>query len=381
MTAIDWIIVLVAIGFGVWGYGHGLIVGALTLAGFAGGAVLGSRVGPALLEGGSESAYAPLTALLGGLLVGALFAVTMEGVAQGLRTRFVRRPAGSAVDAAGGAVLFAALALGLAWVFGAVALHTPGARDLRTTVQESAILRRLNDLLPPSGPVLNVLNRIDPTPQVRGPEARVAAPDAKIARDPEVRAAGDAVVRVLGTACGLGVAGSGWVAEPGLVVTNAHVVAGQDDTTVTTLGGTELDATPVHYEPRNDVAVLAVDGLDAPALPFGEPRSRTEAAVLGYPENGPLTISPARLGRTGTALSQDSYGRGPVERLMTPFRAAVRSGNSGGPVVDGDGRVLTTVFAAAVGSRKQSGLGVPNEIAQRALDESDQPVDTGPCVA
>jgi S1-C subfamily serine protease len=66
---------------------------------------------------------------------------------------------------------------------------------------------------------------------------------------------------------------------------------------------------------------------------------------------------------------------------MTPLRAEVRSGNSGGPVVDGDGRVLTTVFAAAVGSRKQSGLGVPNEVAQRALDESDQPVDTGPCVA
>jgi Trypsin-like peptidase domain/Colicin V production protein len=381
MTAIDWIIVVVAIGFGVWGYGHGLIVGALTLAGFAGGAVLGSRVGPTLLEGGSESPYAPLTALLGGLILGALFAVTMEGLAQGLRTRFVRRPAGGVVDAVGGSVLFAALALGLAWVFGAVALHTPGARDLRSAVQESAILRGLNELLPPSGPVLNVLNRIDPTPEVRGPEAKVAAPDAKIARDPEVRAAADGVVRVLGTACGLGVAGSGWVAGPGVVVTDAHVVAGQDDTTVTTLDGAELDATAVHYEPRNDVAVLAVDGLDAPALPFGEPRSGTEAAVLGYPENGPLTISPARLGSTGTALSEDSYGRGPVERLMTPFRAEVRSGNSGGPVVDADGGVLTTVFAAAVGSRRQSGLGVPNEIVQQALERSADPVDTGPCVA
>jgi hypothetical protein len=381
MTAIDWIIVVVAIGFGVWGYGHGLIVGALTLAGFAGGAVLGSRVGPTLLEGGSESPYAPLTALLGGLLLGALFAVTMEGLAQGLRTRFVRRPAGGVVDAVGGSVLFAALALGLAWVVGAVALHTPGARDLRSAVQESAILRGLNELLPPSGPVLNVLNRIDPTPEVRGPEAKVAAPDAKIARDPEVRAAADGVVRVLGTACGLGVAGSGWVAGPGVVVTNAHVVAGQDDTTVTTLDGAELDATAVHYEPRNDVAVLAVDGLEAPALPFGEPRSGTEAAALGYPENGPLTISPARLGSTGTALSEDSYGRGPVERLMTPFRAEVRSGNSGGPVVDSDGGVLTMVFAAAVGTRRQSGLGVPNEIVQQALERSDDPVDTGPCVA
>jgi S1-C subfamily serine protease len=381
MTSIDWIIVVVAFGFGVWGYGHGLIVGALTLAGFLGGAVLGSRVGPALLEGGSESPYAPLTALFGGLILGALFAVTMEGVAHALRTRFVRRPAGSLVDAAGGSVLFCALALGLAWVFGAVALHTPGARDLRSAVQESAILRGLNDVLPPSGPVLNILNRIDPTPEVRGPEARVAPPDAEIARDPEVRAAGDGVVRVLGTACGLGVVGSGWVAEPGLVVTNAHVVAGQDDTTVTTLDGTELDATAVHYEPRNDIAVLAVDGLDAPTLPFGEPRSGREGAVLGYPENGPLTLSPARLGSTGSALSEDSYGRGPVERLMTPFRAEVRSGNSGGPMVDGDGQVLTTVFAAAVGSRRQSGLGVPNEIARRALGDSDQPVDTGPCVA
>jgi S1-C subfamily serine protease len=382
MTGIDWIIVAVAIGFAFWGFGHGLLVGALTLAGFGGGAVLGSRIGPALLQGGSESPYAPLTALLGGLMLGALFALTMEGLAHRLRARLVDHPTWGVVDAAGGAILFAALALGLAWVFGAVALHTPGAKDLRSTVQESAILRGLNELLPPSGPILNVLNRIDPTPEIIGPEARVAAPDARIARDPEVRAAGDGVVRVLGTACGLGVAGSGWTAESGLVVTTAHVIAGQDDTTVTTVDGVELDTTPVFYDPSNDIAVLSVEGLRAPALPLApDPRAGTESAVLGYPENGPLTVSPARLGTTGTALSEDSYGRGPVERSMTPFRAEVRGGNSGGPVVDGDGAVLTTVFAAAVGTQRQSGLGVPNEIARRALAEGDEPVDTGPCVA
>jgi S1-C subfamily serine protease len=382
MTPIDWIIVAVAVAFGAWGYAHGLIVGALTLGGFAAGAVLGSRLGPALLEGGSESPYAPLTALLGGMLLGAMLAVTMEGVAQALRLRAIRGRGGVALDGAGGAALFAALALGLAWVFGTVALHTPGARELRSAVQESTILRGLNDLLPPSGPILNVLNRIDPTPEVRGPEARVAAPDAEIARDPEVRAAGQSVVRVLGTACGLGVAGSGWVAEPGLVVTNAHVIAGQDDTTVTSQEGIELDATPVHYETRNDLAVLEVEGLDAPQIPpAASARRGTEGAVLGYPENGPFTISPARLGQTGEVLSQDSYGRGPIRRVMTPFRADVRSGNSGGPVVDGDGEVLATVFAAAVGGKPESGLGVPNEIVQEALARSDAPVDTGPCVA
>jgi S1-C subfamily serine protease len=382
MTAIDWIIIAVALAFGYWGYGHGLIVGALTLGGFAAGAVIGSRLGPSLLEDGSQSPYAPLIALLGGLLIGAIIAVAVEGFAQSLRLRVVRGPGGIALDGAGGAALFAALALGLAWVFGAVALHTPGAREFRTAVQESTILRELNEVLPPSGPILNVLNRIDPTPNVEGPEPKVAPPDAAIARDPEVRAAGASVVRILGTACGLGVAGSGWVAEPGVVVTNAHVVAGQDDTTVTTQSGAELDATAVHYEPRNDVAVLDVDGLDVAPLPIAASAPKgTESAVLGYPENGPFTIVPARLGETGEALSQDSYGRGPVRRLMTPFRADVRSGNSGGPVVDGDGNVLVTVFAAAVGGKPDSGLGVPNEIVRQALQGGGVPVDTGPCVA
>ena len=147
--------------------------------------------------------------------------------------------------------------------------------------------------------------------------------------------AGDSVVKVLGTACGLGIEGSGWVAGSGLVVTNAHVVAGEDDTTVTTRSGETLDASAVHYEPLNDLAILRAEGLEAPALRLAPrvPRG-TAAGVLGYPENGPLTISPARVGSTGEVISQDSYGRGPVRRRMTPFRGEVRSGNSGGPAVD-----------------------------------------------
>jgi S1-C subfamily serine protease len=382
MTAMDFVIVAVALAFGYWGYGHGLIVGALTLSGFAGGAFLGSRLGPSLLSEGSESPYAPAIALGAGLLLGAIVAIVIEGGAQRLRMRWVRGPGRRALDGAGGAALFAALALLLAWVFGAVALHTPGARDLRSAVQRSEILGALNGALPPSGPILNVLNRIDPTPRVAGPEAQVAAPDAAIARDPDVRAAGGSVVRVLGTACGLGVAGSGWVGEVGVVVTNAHVVAGQDDTTVTAQDGAELDATAIHFDPRNDLALLSVEGLSAPPLPIAQATSKgTEGAVLGYPENGPFSVIPARLGETGEVVSQDSYGNGPITRLMTPFRAGVRDGNSGGPVVGGDGQVLATVFAAAVGRKDDSGLGVPNQIVQQALQRAGQPVDTGSCVA
>jgi S1-C subfamily serine protease len=382
MTPTDFVIVAVALAFGYWGYGHGLIVGALTLGGFAGGAILGSRVGPSLLSQGSESPYAPAIALGAGLLLGAFVAIVVEGAAQRLRMRWVRGAGRRALDGLGGAALFAALALLLAWVFGAVALHTPGARELRSAVQRSEILGALNDVLPPSGPILNVLNRIDPTPRVDGPQARVAPPDAGIARDPEVRAAGPSVVRVLGTACGLGVAGSGWVGDVGVVVTNAHVVAGQDDTTVTTQDGAELDATPIHYDPQNDLALLSVEGLAAAPLPISQVAPKgTEGAVLGYPENGPFTVVPARLGETGEVVSQDSYGRGPITRSMTPFRAEVRDGNSGGPVVGGDGDVLTTVFAAAVGGKRDSALGVPNQVVEQALQRASQPVDTGPCVA
>lgn len=317
------------------------------------------------------------------MLIGAFAAVVLEGVGAAIRARIVRGPVG-AIDGVGGALLLAALALLLCWGFGAVALHTGGSqgRELREAVQRSAILGALNEALPPSGPLLHVLRRVDPTPAVRGPDADVPAPRPGVLDDPEVEAAGAATVRVLGSACGLGVAGSGWVAGPGIVVTNAHVIAGEDDTTVTTSGGEPLDATAVHYDPRNDFALLRVAGLEAPALELAEQVSKGDAAaVIGYPGNGSLTFTPARLGRTGLVASQDSYGRGPVQRRMTPFRADVRSGNSGGPVVDTEGRVAATVFAASTGGGPTEGLGVPNQIVRRALTGRLRPAGTGPCAA
>ena len=188
----------------------------MSLGGLAIGAFLGSRLGPSLLPEGSHSPYAPATALAGALLVGGIIAVSMEGLAIGARRRVLRRAGrrrGVAIaESSGGALLLVALALGLAWLFGAVALNAPGAKGLRKAVQQSAILRALNDAFPPSSGLINALNRIDPRVSIPGPSPDVAAPDSKIGRDPEVRRASGSVVRVLGTACGLGVEGSGWVA-------------------------------------------------------------------------------------------------------------------------------------------------------------------------
>jgi S1-C subfamily serine protease len=380
MTFLDWAIVAFALALGAWGYRQGLIVGALTLAGFALGAFAGGRLAPLLLSEGSQSPYAPLLAALGALLGGALVAVTLESLALGLRERLIRGRVLETVDGAGGGALIAAVALGLAWVCGAVALHAPGATRLRADVQRSVILRSLNQLLPPSGPIINALSRVDPAPSFTGPTTPLAPPDTVIASDPDVRRAGRSVVRVLGTACGLGVEGSGWVAGPGIVVTNAHVVAGENDTTVTTQDGASIDAVPVHYDPGNDLALLRVEA-PLPVLGVARDAGRgTPGAVLGYPENGPFALTPARLGDTSTVLSDDSYGRGPIRREIAFLRGGVRSGNSGGPMVDARGRVLGTVFAATT-SGPPGGFAVPNSVVEEALADDSGPVDTGPCAA
>src|SRR3954470_4862654 len=244
----------------MWGFLQGLIVGALSLAGFALGAIAGARLAPLLLSAGSHSPDAPLFALLGAILLGGILAMGLESLGFKLRGLLVG-PLGI-IDSAGGAILLAAVGLGVAWLFGAVALQTPGARDLRHDIQRSKILSSLNRHLPPSGSFLNALARFDPFPSVQGQVPRLARPNRRVARDPDVQAATRSTVRVLGTACGLGVEGSGWVAGPGLVVTNAHVVAGETDTTVQPQGaGPSYDAGAVWFDPRNDVAVLRSSGV------------------------------------------------------------------------------------------------------------------------
>ena len=380
MTAVDWIIVAFTLLMAVWGYAQGLVVGALSLAGFVGGGFVGSRLGPLLLHGGAHSPYAPVFGLVGAFILGGLLASTLEVVGLHLR-RFLRGPLGVA-DGVGGSVLIAAAGLVVCWIAGAVALQTPGARGLRRDIQRSAILRRLNDILPPST-VLNALARFDPFPSVNGPSANVPAPTARIAHDADVRRAGRSVVRVLGTACGLGIEGSGWVAgQGGIVVTNAHVVAGESDTTVQLRGtGARYSARAIWFDRRNDVAILRVPGLP-PARPLQmkvNAPAGTSAAVLGFPLNGPFYIAPARLGPTTPVITQDAYGRGPITRKVTALRGRVRSGNSGGPIVDDAGRVLGTVFAATASGGQRGGFAVPDTVVRSALAQAGGRVGTGPC--
>jgi S1-C subfamily serine protease/uncharacterized membrane protein required for colicin V production len=388
MTVTDGVILLVVVLMAVQGFFRGFIVGAMALVGFIGGAAIGTRIGPLLLHGGSSSPYAPLFGLAGALLLGGFLAALFEGVARRVR-RLLWFPGLRLIDGAAGAILTGCIGVGLAWIVGAVALQTANEFKLplkiRRSIEGSLILRDLNSVLPPSGPILNTLGRVDPLSSVEGTIADVPAPDKAILQSAGVRAADASVVRILGNACGLRIEGSGWVAGPGTVVTNAHVVAGETDTTVQVGGvGAQVRARVLVFDSHNDIAVLSVSGLNLPALGLAaSPASGDAAAILGYPLDGAFRSQPGRLGQTRTIATDNAYGD-PTVRSVSSLRGLVQPGNSGGPMIDAAGQVVATVFAEITNApaHEPGGLAVPNSVVRSELAKAARPgvgARTGGC--
>jgi S1-C subfamily serine protease len=385
MSVVDWVIVAFTALLALQGYARGLIVGLLSLAGFAGGALLGSRVAPLILPRGAHSPYTPLFGLVGALILGGLLATGFESAGRAVR-RVLPLPGLRLLDGLAGALFAGCFALGVAWIAGALLLLSSSSGPLRHDLRASTILRELDRLLPPSGPILNALARFDPLPSVSGPAVNVPPPTRGALAARGVREAAGSVVRVVGSACGLGIEGSGWVAAPGIVVTNAHVIAGESDTTVEVGGaGGGLPAEPLVFDVHDDIAVLRVPGLRSQALALGGAATPgQEVAILGYPENGPYDAQPGRVGATQLTETEDAYGHGPVLREISSVRGLVRPGNSGGPLVDPEGQVLGTIFAAATNTPpgERSGYAVPDSVVARELAAARRrsaAVSSGPC--
>lgn len=365
VTRVDWIALAIAAIGALSGLRRGLIATALSLGGLAAGAVLGARVAPHFLHGGAQSPYTSLAALVGAVVGAALLQAVASFAASFVRGGLLLTPPLRLLDTAGGAVLGAAMGLALAWVAGAMLLQLPGQTSLRRDVQRSAVLRRLNEIAPPSS-VLRALNRVDPFQAIAGPQPPSTPPNTRVLASATVRQARASVVRIVATACGLGVEGSGWVAKPHVVVTAAHVVAGAKGITA---NGHAAQALVV--DRRNDVAVLRVPGLRAPALLIADPVDGGSVAILGYPENGPFDARAGRVGVTSDVLVDG------VLREITAVSGLVRHGNSGGPAVDAAGRVESTIFAARVGTR--AGYGIPAAPVRADLAKARRPVSTGAC--
>ena len=275
MGSVDLIVIAWVVMSAVLGARRGLVANVLGLAGFAIGALLGARLAPHLLSGGSQSTWLPMASLIGALIGGSAAQAVTGSVAAMLRGRLLHGPLRLA-DTAGGFVAGAAFGLAVAWLVAVVALAQP-TLGLRRDVQGSTVLPALlRDV--PADEVLHALARFDPLPVLPSIADRaLPPPDPSVLHSIPARRDSRSVVRIEGTACGLDIQGSGWVLRPGIVVTNAHVIAGEQDAQVEAPGGVSLTGVPIAVDAGNDVALLRVAGLHPPPLQLS-PR-RPQAAT------------------------------------------------------------------------------------------------------
>ena len=371
---IDLILIALTLGVIVWGYWRGFSAEGLILLGFAGGALVGSRVAPLILEDGLRDSFAPVLALPGAVLFGAVAATVLERLVLGARHTFVRRPL---FDGLAGGLVAGCLVLVVIWIAAAAATKVDGLSD---AVADSEVVDSLNGVIPPPGPVVTPKDEPrDRLPIIAGPPVRVGAPTLGIKRDADVRSAARSVAKITASGCGHTHSGSGWIAGSGILATNAHVVRRSETVRVQMEGrGPRHDAEVIWYDDENDIALLRTPGVGGkPALPLDvDARPGTPSAVLGFPGGGPYTVTPARLGRTAR-LSGRRVEKQFIKRRVTSLRGPVRQGNSGGPVVDAEGRAVTMVFAGSEGGH--GSYGVPLALVRSALRRAGPPVDSGDC--
>lgn len=365
MNRVDWIAAAVIAIAALAGLRRGLVATALSLGGLALGAAIGSRLAPHVLHDASSSPYTSLAALVGAL-IGALVVQSLASMAGSIaRGGLSVLPPLRMLDAAGGLVVGGAMGLCLVWVAGAALLQIPGQKSLRSEVQQSRIVRQLDEVVSPNR-LFGRFAQLSPFELITGPSLPAGQAAPGIVYAPGVTQARLGVVRIVATACGRGIEGSGWVARPHVVVTAAHVIAGASG-----IDANGYQAVTVYVDRTEDVAVLRVARLQANVLPLVDPHPGDSVAILGYPGDGGLDVQPGVVGDTGDVLSDGAL------RQVTALGGLIRHGNSGGPAVNAAGQVEATVFAEHVAGG--GGYGVPAAPVRVALAHARGPVSTGSC--
>ncbi|MBP2365016.1 S1-C subfamily serine protease [Pseudonocardia parietis] len=396
---VDVVVVILALLAAASGWRHGVAVALLSFLGVLTGAVLGLRVAP-LLAGQVESQQAKV--LLG---IGAVVLLVALGEATGVYLgRFIRdrirREGTLKVDSTLGAGVQAVAVVVAAWLI-ALPLASTSFATLTSGLRDSQVLAAVDGVMPDAARELPAELRqiLDDSgfpnvvsPFSRTPVAAVGPPDSNLAQDPVVTEVRDRVLKVRGRApsCRRALEGTAFVVAPQRVMTNAHVVAGTSSTTVevTTASGRtrRLDAEVIHYDPQVDVAVLDVPELEEEPLRFTPDPARVgdDVIIVGYPLDGPYTVTPGKVRERIRLRGPDIYEQGSVVRDVYTVRAVVRSGNSGGPMITPDGRVVGVVFGAALDDSETGFVLTAEQVAHAlnvAVGSGSTPVDTGECAS
>jgi S1-C subfamily serine protease len=388
VNALDWLLVVLVLAYALSGYWQGFVTGAFATAGLLLGGLLGIWLAPVLLGDVDPSLLVSLGALFIVILCASLGQASFQYAGSKVRDRITWQPI-RALDAVGGAALSAVAVLLVAWALG-VAVSGSRIGSVTPMVRGSSVLGAVDKTLPHAASgVLQAFNDVVGTsffPDYLEPFAperivEVGPGPRRLLQDPDVLAAEESVLKVRGTNnCGRGVEGTGFVYAPDRLMTNAHVVAGVADPEVE-IGDTTVDAEVVEYNPDLDIAVLALETDDIPALRFAGVAPGDGVAILGYPQDGPFDVQPGRVRDDQKLRSPNIYGDGTVIRQVFSLRGLVRPGNSGGPIVTSRGAVAGVVFAASV-TDKDTGYALTTaQVADSATigRTNTEPESTGDC--
>ena len=372
----------------VGGYRMGFLARVASWIGLAAGIFAAVRLSPVVLDvyqgGMPESRLVVALGLFlvlttAGASLGAVAGASLRSlIPPGTGLRTADRAAGGVVGALGGLLMV--------WLLVPILAEVPGA--VSELARNSAIARNLDRYGPETPQALQDLRRqvADVNfPEVfsrLGPSPSAGPPPGEVALSAAVRnRVSLSTVKVTGTACGRVLSGSGFSPASELIVTNAHVVAGVDRPSVTRTDGRRLPATVVVFDANRDLAVLRVPDLGQAALPIGASETGAEGAVFGHPRGQePLAVTPARIETKVNAQGLDLYGKNRVRREVLIMAAALQPGDSGGAVVDTDGRVVGVAFAIAP-DKSATAYALSSAELQAVLSvPRGGQVDTGDCI-
>jgi S1-C subfamily serine protease len=385
LNVIDLLIVAATVVGIVNGYRRGFWLSLAQYVGLVIGVVLGAAAAGPLLDyiGVHNPVARPLGAVLVLVIGGSLGSSIGFAAGEPIRRNILREGVHTMPDSIGGAVLSTIAVLAMCWFLGLSFSRGPSV-EVAQQVQHSTVLRTLDSIAPrPPGflaRVEGILGGVSFPPVFAGLEPPLPAPLPIPASvdTAGVKHAAQVVVKVTGTGCGGLVTGSGFPIGNGYVVTNAHVVSGTGNHQVQSSDGIVFRADVVYFDPDRDVALLYVPDYAQAGLSLNPGERGTEGAVIGYPGGGGESVQPAVIDGAIEAAGRDIYNQKPVTREIYVLQANVRPGDSGGPMVDMQGRVVGIVFATSASEPDQAYALTDDEItnAEQKVHGSKSAIDT-----
>lgn len=351
----NWVDLLIVI-FLIFAVARGIQAGWLQLFLSTTGFIVGLWAGSFIAKQVAVHLSGPLSKLIVILVIDFGMALLLfaagEILAHRLKFHALKWNLGKANEAAGG--LFEVFVTLLIVWLAASALVNVRSYDIGRAVRQSFIIRQLNVALPKPPDVFAQLEKIispNGFPNVflgLEPQHTTVSPRNSV-NNQAILTVEDSVLKIQGAGCGGLVFGTGFVAAPDVVVTNAHVIVGITRPQVVDKFKT-YRATPIWFDPNLDIAVLRVKGLpDKPLSLSGKILPDADAAaVLGFPGGGQLVVSDAAIIDHVQAIGRNIYNEGVVTREIYEIQANVQQGDSGGPLVAPDGSVAGVTFARSV---------------------------------